>query len=214
MLCMVYGLCLCVCGVHHACRGCSLLQSLCFRIQKMLEVYRPDWCETREDWSVFLFSPQNKWVTFTPRCVFFFFFFPFNQTFFCPGHLVMEWLHQKCVDSKCGLFCRQSLNSFSYKHYRLATGRSSKQYQGWVGRLCSPTSSIGRTGCRASSEKDYIRVLIATFQITKGYFLPSPLLLGSQKQASGGKCNTIGNSLNSALTCTDVVLQSAEEGFE
>ncbi|KAM9394309.1 voltage-dependent T-type calcium channel subunit alpha-1I-like [Pholidichthys leucotaenia] len=34
--------------------------SLCFRIQKMLEAYRPDWCETREDWSVFLFSPQNK----------------------------------------------------------------------------------------------------------------------------------------------------------
>ncbi|XP_071375967.1 voltage-dependent T-type calcium channel subunit alpha-1I [Centroberyx affinis] len=34
--------------------------SLCFRIQKMLEVYRPDWCETREDWSVFLFSPRNK----------------------------------------------------------------------------------------------------------------------------------------------------------
>uniref|UniRef100_A0A7N6AGM0 Ion transport domain-containing protein n=1 Tax=Anabas testudineus TaxID=64144 RepID=A0A7N6AGM0_ANATE len=36
------------------------LQSLCFRIQKMLEAYRPDWCETREDWSVFLFSPQNR----------------------------------------------------------------------------------------------------------------------------------------------------------
>uniref|UniRef100_A0A672LQ10 Voltage-dependent T-type calcium channel subunit alpha-1I-like n=1 Tax=Sinocyclocheilus grahami TaxID=75366 RepID=A0A672LQ10_SINGR len=34
--------------------------SLCFRMQKMIEVYRPDWCETREDWSVFLFSPQNK----------------------------------------------------------------------------------------------------------------------------------------------------------
>nr|XP_055050088.1 voltage-dependent T-type calcium channel subunit alpha-1I isoform X2 [Misgurnus anguillicaudatus] len=34
--------------------------SLCFRLQKMIEVYRPDWCETREDWSVFLFSPQNK----------------------------------------------------------------------------------------------------------------------------------------------------------
>ncbi|KAI4877751.1 hypothetical protein NFI96_007848 [Prochilodus magdalenae] len=34
--------------------------SLCFRIQKMVEVYRPDWCETREDWSVFLFSPQNR----------------------------------------------------------------------------------------------------------------------------------------------------------
>ncbi|XP_046722196.1 voltage-dependent T-type calcium channel subunit alpha-1I-like [Silurus meridionalis] len=34
--------------------------SLCFRIQKMMEVYRPDWCETREDWSIFLFSPQNR----------------------------------------------------------------------------------------------------------------------------------------------------------
>ncbi|XP_072298570.1 voltage-dependent T-type calcium channel subunit alpha-1I isoform X2 [Eucyclogobius newberryi] len=34
--------------------------SLCFRIQKMLEAYKPDWCESREDWAVFLFSPQNK----------------------------------------------------------------------------------------------------------------------------------------------------------
>ncbi|XP_076852259.1 voltage-dependent T-type calcium channel subunit alpha-1I-like, partial [Brachyhypopomus gauderio] len=34
--------------------------SLCFRIQKMVEVYRPDWCDTREDWSIYLFSPQNK----------------------------------------------------------------------------------------------------------------------------------------------------------
>ncbi|CAK6964895.1 voltage-dependent T-type calcium channel subunit alpha-1I-like [Scomber scombrus] len=34
--------------------------SLCFRIQKMLEAYRPDWCESREDWSIFLFSPRNK----------------------------------------------------------------------------------------------------------------------------------------------------------
>ncbi|TDH02793.1 hypothetical protein EPR50_G00156340 [Perca flavescens] len=34
--------------------------SLCFRIQKMLEAYKPDWCESREDWSVFLFSPRNK----------------------------------------------------------------------------------------------------------------------------------------------------------
>ncbi|XP_068434908.1 voltage-dependent T-type calcium channel subunit alpha-1I isoform X1 [Clinocottus analis] len=34
--------------------------SLCFRVQKMLEAYKPEWCESREDWSVFLFSPQNK----------------------------------------------------------------------------------------------------------------------------------------------------------
>ncbi|XP_041093888.1 voltage-dependent T-type calcium channel subunit alpha-1I [Polyodon spathula] len=34
--------------------------SLCFRIQKMMEVYKPDWCYTREDWSVYLFPPQNR----------------------------------------------------------------------------------------------------------------------------------------------------------
>ncbi|XP_044157156.1 voltage-dependent T-type calcium channel subunit alpha-1I [Bufo gargarizans] len=34
--------------------------SLCFRIRKMIEAYRPDWCEIREDWSIFLFSPQNR----------------------------------------------------------------------------------------------------------------------------------------------------------
>ncbi|XP_064419425.1 voltage-dependent T-type calcium channel subunit alpha-1I isoform X1 [Latimeria chalumnae] len=34
--------------------------SLCFRIQKMMEVYKPDWCEMREDWSVYLFSPENR----------------------------------------------------------------------------------------------------------------------------------------------------------
>lgn len=38
----------------------SVFQSLCFRIQKMMEVYKPDWCESREEWSVYLFSPQNK----------------------------------------------------------------------------------------------------------------------------------------------------------
>uniref|UniRef100_A0A3Q1FNQ3 Voltage-dependent T-type calcium channel subunit alpha n=1 Tax=Acanthochromis polyacanthus TaxID=80966 RepID=A0A3Q1FNQ3_9TELE len=46
----------CVCTYWCVC----FLQSLCFRIQKMLEAYRPDWCETREDWSIFLFSPQNR----------------------------------------------------------------------------------------------------------------------------------------------------------
>uniref|UniRef100_A0A8D3D454 Calcium voltage-gated channel subunit alpha1 Ib n=1 Tax=Scophthalmus maximus TaxID=52904 RepID=A0A8D3D454_SCOMX len=33
---------------------------LCFRVQKMTEVYKPDWCESREEWSVYLFSPRNK----------------------------------------------------------------------------------------------------------------------------------------------------------
>ncbi|CAH2312283.1 voltage-dependent T-type calcium channel subunit alpha-1I [Pelobates cultripes] len=34
--------------------------SLCFRVRKMIEAYRPDWCELREDWSIYIFSPQNR----------------------------------------------------------------------------------------------------------------------------------------------------------
>uniref|UniRef100_A0A4W6CUY6 Calcium voltage-gated channel subunit alpha1 Ib n=1 Tax=Lates calcarifer TaxID=8187 RepID=A0A4W6CUY6_LATCA len=45
---------------YHLLFPSCLLQSLCFRVQKMMEVYKPDWCETREEWSVYLFSPQNK----------------------------------------------------------------------------------------------------------------------------------------------------------
>lgn len=37
-------------------------QTLCFRVRKMMDVYKPDWCEVREDWSVYLFSPKNRWV--------------------------------------------------------------------------------------------------------------------------------------------------------
>ncbi|KAL6111186.1 cacna1i [Pungitius sinensis] len=34
--------------------------SWCFRVHKMMEVYKPEWCESREQWSVYMFSPQNK----------------------------------------------------------------------------------------------------------------------------------------------------------
>ncbi|XP_032123053.1 voltage-dependent T-type calcium channel subunit alpha-1I isoform X1 [Sapajus apella] len=34
--------------------------TLCFRVRKMIDVYKPDWCEVREDWSVYLFSPDNR----------------------------------------------------------------------------------------------------------------------------------------------------------
>lgn len=162
------------CACHRVCWHVSvrsLLQSLCFRIQKMLEVYRPDWCETREDWSVFLFSPQNKWVSL---------------------HLCLHFVFIKSVLTSA------------------LSGRATRNMDCFVANVSTTT----RTGCWASPGKDYARVLIATFQITKGYFLHSALLLEIQKQALGGKCDTIGNSFNSALTCSDVVLQSVEEGFE
>ncbi|XP_054246924.1 voltage-dependent T-type calcium channel subunit alpha-1H [Indicator indicator] len=34
--------------------------SYCYRIRKVLEPYKPRWCKTHEDWSLYLFSPQNR----------------------------------------------------------------------------------------------------------------------------------------------------------
>ncbi|XP_058851928.1 voltage-dependent T-type calcium channel subunit alpha-1H-like isoform X2 [Acipenser ruthenus] len=34
--------------------------SYCFRIRKLLEPYKPEWCKDHEDWSLYLFSPQNQ----------------------------------------------------------------------------------------------------------------------------------------------------------
>uniref|UniRef100_A0A8C4LLJ7 Voltage-dependent T-type calcium channel subunit alpha n=1 Tax=Equus asinus asinus TaxID=83772 RepID=A0A8C4LLJ7_EQUAS len=36
------------------------VSTLCFRVRKMIDVYKPDWCEVREAWSVYLFSPENR----------------------------------------------------------------------------------------------------------------------------------------------------------
>nr|XP_015215842.1 PREDICTED: voltage-dependent T-type calcium channel subunit alpha-1H isoform X3 [Lepisosteus oculatus]XP_015215843.1 PREDICTED: voltage-dependent T-type calcium channel subunit alpha-1H isoform X3 [Lepisosteus oculatus]XP_015215844.1 PREDICTED: voltage-dependent T-type calcium channel subunit alpha-1H isoform X3 [Lepisosteus oculatus]XP_015215845.1 PREDICTED: voltage-dependent T-type calcium channel subunit alpha-1H isoform X3 [Lepisosteus oculatus]XP_015215846.1 PREDICTED: voltage-dependent len=33
--------------------------SYCFRIKKMLEPYKPQWCKDHEDWALYLFSPEN-----------------------------------------------------------------------------------------------------------------------------------------------------------
>ncbi|XP_058537036.1 voltage-dependent T-type calcium channel subunit alpha-1H, partial [Ochotona princeps] len=34
--------------------------SCCFRLRKVLEPYRPQWCRSRESWALYLFSPQNR----------------------------------------------------------------------------------------------------------------------------------------------------------
>ncbi|KAG9349787.1 hypothetical protein JZ751_026140 [Albula glossodonta] len=65
-------------GEHHDCNGKSLHlapdylhkddtdldeeieESYCFRFKKMLEPYKPQWCRDHEDWSLYLFSPQNE----------------------------------------------------------------------------------------------------------------------------------------------------------
>nr|XP_012598896.2 voltage-dependent T-type calcium channel subunit alpha-1H isoform X1 [Microcebus murinus] len=34
--------------------------SCCFRLRKVLEPYKPQWCRSRESWALYLFSPQNR----------------------------------------------------------------------------------------------------------------------------------------------------------
>lgn len=41
-------------------RICTLSQSCCSRLRKVLEPYKPEWCRSREPWSLYLFSPQNR----------------------------------------------------------------------------------------------------------------------------------------------------------
>ncbi|XP_040295213.1 voltage-dependent T-type calcium channel subunit alpha-1H isoform X3 [Bufo bufo] len=38
----------------------DLEDSYCFRLRKILEPYKPKWCKTHEDWSLYMFSPQNQ----------------------------------------------------------------------------------------------------------------------------------------------------------
>ncbi|TTF71948.1 Voltage-dependent T-type calcium channel subunit alpha-1H [Bagarius yarrelli] len=40
-------------------------QSWCVIVKRMLEPYKPQWCRDHEDWSLYVFSPQNK---FRVRC--------------------------------------------------------------------------------------------------------------------------------------------------
>ncbi|KAL4676561.1 hypothetical protein H8959_010706 [Pygathrix nigripes] len=38
----------------------DLEDSCCFRLHKVLEPYKPQWCRSREAWALYLFSPQNR----------------------------------------------------------------------------------------------------------------------------------------------------------
>ncbi|XP_060540015.1 voltage-dependent T-type calcium channel subunit alpha-1H isoform X1 [Pantherophis guttatus] len=38
----------------------NMEDSFCYRIRKNLEPYKPKWCKNHEDWSLYLFSPQNR----------------------------------------------------------------------------------------------------------------------------------------------------------
>ncbi|NXS53760.1 CAC1H protein, partial [Brachypteracias leptosomus] len=43
--------------------------SYCYRIRKVLEPYKPRWCKSHEDWSLYLFSPQNRFRVMCQRVI-------------------------------------------------------------------------------------------------------------------------------------------------
>ncbi|KAG7237085.1 hypothetical protein INR49_032831 [Caranx melampygus] len=44
-------------------------ESLCKKLKKMLEPYEPQWCLEHEEWSLYLFSPQNRFRLWCQRVV-------------------------------------------------------------------------------------------------------------------------------------------------
>lgn len=46
-----------------------MLQSFCFRLKRTLDAYKPKWCKSHEDWSLYIFSPRNRWVVFSTLCL-------------------------------------------------------------------------------------------------------------------------------------------------
>lgn len=82
------------------------------------------------------------------------------------------------------------------------------------GKVLFCSSSVGRTGCQASTERDYIKSIDRHLVNNEGIFSVFSSPVKEQQTCLRGKFNTIGNSLNLALPCSDVVLQSKEERFE
>ncbi|XP_046691295.1 voltage-dependent T-type calcium channel subunit alpha-1H isoform X4 [Silurus meridionalis] len=47
----------------------DLDDSFCFRLKRILDAYKPKWCKSHEDWSLYVFSPRNKFRMFCQRII-------------------------------------------------------------------------------------------------------------------------------------------------
>jgi len=72
---------------------------------------------------------------------------------------------QNCIAAKGGLFCSRRLQPSIQTLWAGHRIRFIKTISRMGGRIPLFTSSIGKAGCRAATEKDYIRVLITSWLI-------------------------------------------------
>ncbi|KAG9343038.1 hypothetical protein JZ751_015256 [Albula glossodonta] len=62
-------------------------ESLCYRIRKTLEARKPQWCREREDWSLYLFSPENQFRVTSQRVI-------AHKMF---DHVVLAFIFLNCI---------------------------------------------------------------------------------------------------------------------
>uniref|UniRef100_A0A8C1XJK1 Calcium channel, voltage-dependent, T type, alpha 1H subunit a n=1 Tax=Cyprinus carpio TaxID=7962 RepID=A0A8C1XJK1_CYPCA len=93
-------------GDYHDCNGRSLhlptdlsflfnlliqlscgLQSFWFRLKRTFEAYKPKWCKDHEEWSLYLFSPQNKFRMMCQRLI--------SHKLF--DHVVLVFIFLNCI---------------------------------------------------------------------------------------------------------------------
>ncbi|XP_076865263.1 voltage-dependent T-type calcium channel subunit alpha-1H isoform X2 [Brachyhypopomus gauderio] len=65
----------------------DLDDSFCSRLKKTLDSYKPQWCKDHEDWSLYLFSPQNKFRVICQRVI--------SHKMF--DHVVLVFIFLNCI---------------------------------------------------------------------------------------------------------------------
>ncbi|XP_058233961.1 voltage-dependent T-type calcium channel subunit alpha-1H [Hemibagrus wyckioides] len=65
----------------------DLDDSFCFRLKRMLHAYKPKWCKSHEDWSLYIFSPRNKFRMFCQSII--------SHKMF--DHVVLVFIFLNCI---------------------------------------------------------------------------------------------------------------------
>ncbi|XP_055047447.2 voltage-dependent T-type calcium channel subunit alpha-1H [Misgurnus anguillicaudatus] len=61
--------------------------SFCFRLKRTLQAFKPQWCKDHEEWSLYLFSPQNKFRMMCQRLI--------SHRMF--DHVVLVFIFLNCI---------------------------------------------------------------------------------------------------------------------
>uniref|UniRef100_A0A8C2GJ45 Calcium channel, voltage-dependent, T type, alpha 1H subunit a n=1 Tax=Cyprinus carpio TaxID=7962 RepID=A0A8C2GJ45_CYPCA len=63
------------------------IENFCFRLKRTFEAYKPKWCKDHEDWSLYLFSPQNRFRMMCQRLI--------SHKMF--DHIVLVFIFLNCI---------------------------------------------------------------------------------------------------------------------